>query len=179
MLCCSCNEGTLMPTRIDDGPACYLCNACGGALLSLAPYLDWTKSKHAQTVPASEAATHFEGEAKDSKKALSCPKCSRLMLRFNVLADRAHGLDYCFSCEEVWLDPGEWVYLKQQGLHTSITSISTDPYQRRLREEAVRSAALQRFRDAVGDSAFEEVEKFAGWLKEQPAREAILRYLNR
>ena len=87
MLCCSCNEGTLMPTRIDDGPVCYLCNACGGALLSLAPYLDWAKSKHAQTVPASETATHFEGEAKDSKKALSCPKCSRLMLRFNVLAD--------------------------------------------------------------------------------------------
>lgn len=43
----------------------------------------------------------------------------------------------CFHCEEVWLDAGEWQYLKAQGLHTRITLISTDPYQRRLREQAL------------------------------------------
>ena len=177
MLCTSCNTGTLMPTRIDEnGPACYQCNHCNGALLSLAPYLDWVKTQR----DANDAGMHSfaDDEAKDTKRALPCPKCSRLMLRYNVLADKAHGLDFCFHCEEVWLDAGEWQYLKAQGLHTRITSISTDPYQRRLREQALRDSALQRFRGVVGEDGFNEVQRFAAWLKNQPARDAILRHLN-
>ncbi|QIL81036.1 hypothetical protein G7047_14860 [Diaphorobacter sp. HDW4A] len=175
MLCSSCNTGTLMPTRIDgNGPVCYQCNHCNGALLSLAPYLDWVRT---QPVPVASTQS-FEDEAKDTKRALPCPKCSRIMLRFNVLADKAHGLDFCFHCEEVWLDAGEWLYLKAQGLHTRITSISTDPYQRRLRDQALRESAQQRFRTVVGDEGFNEVQRFASWLKNQPAREAILRHLS-
>lgn len=180
MICCGCNTGTLMPVRLDQGagPAGYQCNACSGALLSLAPYLDWAKTQASASATPISSLEPFEGNAKDSKRALSCPKCSRLMLRFNVLADKAHGLDFCFHCEEVWLDPGEWQYLKSHALHTRITAVSTDPYQRRLREQAARDAAAQRFRGVVGDEGFDEVQRFADWLKQQPAREAILRYLS-
>ena len=175
MLCCSCHTGTMLPTRIDQGPAGYLCNQCGGALLSIAPYLDWVRSQAASTdfnvdsrPVQSETVAEFEGAAHDTKRALGCPKCSRLMLRFNVLADKAHGLDFCFHCEEVWLDSGEWQYLKSLGLHTAITRISTDPYQRRLREQAAEESAQQRFRSLIGDESFGEAQRFAAWLKEQP-----------
>ncbi|QNP49459.1 TFIIB-type zinc ribbon-containing protein [Diaphorobacter aerolatus] len=168
-----------MPARIEEtGPASYQCNQCSGALLSLAPYLDWVKGARTSDMAAAEAVSFEGADASDTKRALPCPKCSRIMLRFNVLADKAHGLDFCFHCEEVWLDAGEWQYLKAHGLHTRITSISTDPYQRRLRDQAVRESALQRFRATIGDEEFNEVEKFATWLKKQPTREAILRHLN-
>lgn len=177
MRCSSCKTGTLLPTRIDDGtgPAGYQCNHCQGALLSLAPYLDWARGQASMAEPSAPAA--FDGESVDSKAALPCPKCSRIMLRFNVLADKAHGLDYCFHCEEVWLDHGEWQYLKSQGLHTRINSIATEPYQRRLREQALRDAGLQRFRQNLGDAAFAQVQSFAQWLQTQEQADAILRYL--
>lgn len=183
MLCCACHTGTLLPTRVDgSGPVGYVCNQCSGALISLAPYLDWArgqgldKNGGRQQVDASALERGDEG-APDSKKALSCPKCSRIMLRFNVLADKAHGLDYCFHCEEVWLDQGEWDYLKRLGLHACITTISTDTYQRKLREQAAQDALIQRYRSTLGDAVFDEVQRFAQWMDAQPAREAVLRYL--
>ena len=177
MRCSSCKTGTLLPTRIDDGtgPAGYQCNHCQGALLSLAPYLDWARGQASMAEPSAPAA--FDGESVDSKAALAGPNCSRIMLRCNMLADKAHGLDYCFHCEEVWLDHGEWQYLKSQGLHTRINSIATEPYQRRLREQALRDAGLQRFRQNLGDAAFAQVQSFAQWLQTQEQADAILRYL--
>ena len=179
MLCSACNKGTLLPVKIDNGgPACYQCNECGGTLLSISPYMEWVRAQRASAGEVAQAeAGLFDGDATDSKRALPCPKCNRLMLRFNVLADKAHGLDFCFHCDEVWLDRGEWQYLKAQGLHTRITAVPTDPYQRKLREQAMRDSALQRFRTAVGEEAFGEVQRFATWLKDQPARDAILRHL--
>ena len=174
MQCPSCNTGTLLPTRIaPGGPACYQCNQCQGALLSIAPYLDWAKSAGAHPTPAAP----LDMDSTDTKHALACPKCSRIMLRYNALADKAHGLDYCFHCEEVWLDAGEWQYLVHQGLHTRITAISTDPYQRRLREQAQRDAARERFRASVGDASFATVEQFRTWLADQPNKAQILRFL--
>ncbi len=99
------------------------------------------------------------------------------MLRYNVLADKAHGLDYCFHCEEVWLDAGEWQYLQAKGLHTRINSISTEPYQRRLREQGLQQAAQQRFQALVGDAAFDDIQRFSQWLHTQPHKEIILRHL--
>ena len=174
MQCPSCHTGTLLPTRIaTGGPACYQCNHCQGALLSIAPYLDWAKNA-GTSQPQADA---LDMDSTDTKHALGCPKCSRIMLRYNAMADKAHGLDYCFHCEEVWLDAGEWQYLVNHGLHTRITAISTDPYQRRLREQAQRDAARERFRRSIGDASFDTVEQFRAWLVEQPNKAQILRFL--
>ena len=175
MKCCKCLTGTLLPTRVDGGPACHLCNNCQGILLSVGPYLDWVKSIKGQTTTL--PSDGFSPEPEDTKGAVSCPKCSRIMLRYNALADKAHGLDYCFHCEEVWLDAGEWQYLVNHGLHTRITAISTDPYQRRLREQAQRDAARERFRTSIGDASFDTVDQFRAWLVEHPNKAQILRFL--
>lgn len=185
MICCACNKGTLMPTRINNGPEAYQCNACNGALLILATYMDWVRSQRGnQTVETETQSSAVPNDADadvgiaHSNRALSCPKCSRIMRRFNILFESAHVLDLCQHCEAVWLDAGEWQFLKAHGLHTSITTISSETYQRRLREQAVRNAASQRFRETVGEASFGEVQKFADWLKDQPMRDAILRHLN-
>ena len=175
MKCCNCHH-ELAPTELEQGLPAYECVSCGGALLSLAPYMAW--AKRANPVAESDAPPFEPCEAHDTKRAMACPKCSRLMLRFAVLADRAHGLDFCFHCEEVWLDRGEWAYLQRLGLHTRLRAVSTDAYQRRLRDQALLDAQRQRFAQAVGDEAFAQAEQFRNWLQAQPAREAILRYVS-
>ena len=81
---------------------------------------------------------------------MACPKCSRLTLRLAVQ-------DFCFQCEEVWLDRGEWAYLQ----HTRLRAVSTDAYQRRMRDQALLDAQRQRFAQAVRDEAFARPSNFA------------------
>ena len=100
------------------------------------------------------------------------------MVKYKVKPDGAHGLDYCFSCEHVWLDRGEWEYLKAEGLETHITSISTDAWQRKLREQLGARIRIGKFQQSIGAEAFQEVERFRKWLDDQPGRESILRYLS-
>jgi Zn-finger nucleic acid-binding protein len=175
MKCASCGSGELSPATLEPGLPCYSCERCGGSLLSLSPYVDWATRQPPRTPPP---AGSFEPHASDSKQALRCPKCLRIMLKYKVTPDHSHGLDYCFGCEEVWLDGGEWGWLKAKGLDTQVTAISTDPWQRRLREEASAKIRDNKLHQALGDSAFAEAERIRRWLREQPQRAEILRYLN-
>jgi len=174
VLCPSCQSGTLIPSELDDGLACRSCDDCAGALVELSTYDRWI----AQRNPASAQPSPTEAfEAGDSKRVLCCPTCQRIMVKFKVAADAAHGLDFCFHCEKVWLDAGEWGYLGSLGLHTRIRSISTEPWQRRIREETSSRQRLALLKQAMGEDVFATVEEFRAWLAKQPKRGDILRYL--
>ena len=173
MKCPSCRTADLSPQRLESGLSGYSCPGCSGVLLSVGPYVDWVAAQPSNT----HAFETFAAAARDSKRALLCPKCSRIMVKFRVSSDSGHGLDFCFGCEEVWLDGGEWTWLKAKGLHTKITTISTGVWQRRLREEWTSAARLERFKQTIGMAAFPEVERFKVWLESQPERSEILRYL--
>lgn len=174
MKCASCDTAELTPATLEDGLPCYTCAQCAGSLLSLSPYVDWaTRQPEREPHPAP-----FEVSAADSKQALRCPKCTRIMIKYKVTADNAHGLDYCFGCEEVWLDRGEWAWLKAQGLDTQVTAISTDAWQRRLREEASAKIRDEKFHHTLGADAYAAAERFRDWLRQQPQRAEILRFLN-
>lgn len=175
MKCPSCEAGVLRPGRLEPRLGCYTCGKCIGALLSLPPYLDWVGGEQRSPDERPEA---FTVSAADSKRALCCPKCSRIMLKYKVAADARHSLDYCFHCEEVWLDSGEWTYLKTLGLHVRIAVIATDAWQRKLSEDFGRELRLDRFRKAIGEDVFLEVERFREWLDHQPARDSIVHYLS-
>lgn len=172
MNCPSCHTGALVPGQLEQGLPCSTCQSCSGSLLALSAYLDWL---HAGEHHVS-SATSFESA--DSKLALLCPRCSRIMVKFKVLADAEHNLDFCFSCEEVWLDRGEWDYLKSQNLHTHITGISTESWQRRIREHLAHAIRTGKHRHELGEAVFAEARRFKQWLAAQPHRDEILRYLN-
>lgn len=175
MKCSACRKGYLRPARIDEGLPGYTCTGCRGMLLSLSPYVDWMAPRRKQ--PRAEPQESFDQVVADTRHALSCPKCSRIMVKYKVLADAAHGLDYCFGCEEVWLDPGEWDWLKAHGVHLEITSVTTEAWQRRLRQQQQREAQSQRFRQMLGDEIHAEANRIREWLAQQPARAEILHYL--
>lgn len=114
MQCPSCHAGTLKPGTLEPNLPCSQCDACGGALLALVTYLHWSAN-----VSPSPNTEPFAMDASDTKQALLCPKCSRLMVKYRITQAEDHRLDYCFGCEEVWLDAGEWEVLKSLGLHKS------------------------------------------------------------
>jgi len=176
MQCPSCESEPLVPENIEAGLIGQTCQKCSGTLLLLASYSDWAKGNTAAQPDEPESAPDFE--IADSRRVLRCPKCQRIMLKFKVAADAEHSLDFCFGCESVWLDPGEWDYLKSQGLHTRIRKISTDPWQRRVREEAESRLRVENFKQSIGQEAFPIAERFRLWLAEQPHRDEILRYLS-
>lgn len=175
MRCSSCGKGALRHGKFEEGLPCYLCSACGGGLMSLSPYVDWMIARRKE--PAEPTAEPFDEDVADTRRAIACPKCSRIMVKHRVSADSAHGLDYCFSCEEVWLDRGEWAWLKARGLHLHITSVTTEAWQRRLRDQRQQEAYRERFRGILGEEVFAETERIRCWLAAQPRRDDILHYL--
>lgn len=176
MRCPSCHAGVLQPSELDGRLACRACNQCAGAPVELSTYGRWITERHGATAAPPAQAEAFE--VADTRQALCCPACQRLMVKFKVMADTAHGLHFCFHCEKVWLDAGEWNYLGGLGPQTRIRSVSTEPWQRRIREEHGARQRLALLKQAMGEDAFGRAEKFRAWLRQQPARADILRYLN-
>lgn len=175
MLCPSCKTTTLAPDILENSAPCDTCPQCSGVLLSLASHTDELVIEEATLDAPIE---RHASEIADSKRALCCPQCQRIMVKFKVTADAAHSLDFCFGCAKVWLDSGEWTYLKSLGLHRRIRSITTDSWQRRLREEAGLKLRIENFRLSVGQEAFSVVEEFRLWLSAQPKRDEILLHLS-
>lgn len=175
MKCASCDNAELSLASLEPELPCLSCARCGGSLVSLSSYVDWATRQPPRTPPPAGAP---EPDAADSKRAVQCPNCARVMIKYMVSADKAHGLDFCFGCEEVWLDGGEWAWLKAKGLDTQVTAVSTEAWQRRLREEASARIRDGKFRQVIGEPAFAEAERIRRWLQEQPQRGEILRYLN-
>ena len=175
MLCPSCKTIALAPDILENSVPCDTCPQCSGVLLSLVSQTDEVVTQEAGSDVSIE---NQESEIADSKRALCCPQCQRIMVKFKVTADAAHSLDFCFGCAKVWLDSGEWTYLKSLGLHRRIRSITTDSWQRRLREEAGLKLRIEKFRLSVGQEAFSVVEEFRLWLSAQPKRDEILLHLS-
>lgn len=175
MLCPSCKTITLVSHHLENSIPCDSCPQCSGVLLPLSAHTDEVViNKVGSDVSIETNRTEFA----NSKHALCCPNCQRVMVKFKVTADSAHTLDFCFSCAKVWLDSGEWFYLKSVGLHKRIRSITTDSWQHRLRDEVGAKLRIENFKQSVGQDAFSVIEPFRLWLLAQPKRDEILLHLS-
>ena len=174
MQCPSCKTGTLATGRLPDGPEGHVCNACSGALIELASYNAWLNRAGHENL-----ATPSEDKVSDSTTVLRCPACQRLMSRFKISADTAHSLDFCFHCGLIWLDAGEWAFLQQRDLHTKIRAVTSDAWQRQIREATNTRRREGELAQDLGAETFRTVDDFRRWLDAQPHRAEILRYLQR
>lgn len=116
-------------------------------------------------------------DAEDTTRALLCPKCRRIMLKFKFDSDTDHGIDVCTHCEEVWLDEGEWHYLRVHDIHESLPTVFTDPWQRHLREARTRKVMQGEWRKKLGGPDFDETMRIHQWLTSHPKRASILSFL--
>jgi Zn-finger nucleic acid-binding protein len=88
-------------------------------------------------------------------------------------------LDVCSTCDEAWLDGGEWELLEVLQLNHKIPAIFTDAWQRRIRRELTEEARRDILARTIGADGAVKVEDFRAWLAKNKDRSYILTYLYR
>ncbi len=183
MKCPKCKDVNLKATKLDEGLPVMGCVQCEGAVLPLLYYRDWAeRSVMKPEATDASAVNHSMGEsirseAVDSKVALNCPKCSKIMSKYAVSGCSANRLDLCLSCDEAWLDGGEWELLKALELSKNMPIVFTEAWQRKIRKEKTESARLDRLAQSIGSDDIERVAEMRNWIAQHPRKKEIVHFL--
>jgi Zn-finger nucleic acid-binding protein len=175
--CPQCERSTLVHTLLTEGLAGHSCGKCLGTLVSLVAYRAWREGPARASVAILPAAIP-DTAAADSIGAKKCPKCSSLMSKYRVNADRTNRLDYCPHCEEIWLDDGEWQLVEALVASGEFAKVFTQAWQHAVRSGVTTAMEEQRLRELLG-ADYDRVARFADWLSAQPAKQEILARLAR
>lgn len=172
MKCTQCKTVALEPNELEPGLIAAVCPQCQGALLSLMNYRFWAD----RNAGAAEVAANVD-DIVEVESAHSCPKCSRLMTKYQIGSATSHKLDLCSACDEAWLDKGEWKLLKTLDLQGKLPKIFTDAWQRNIRKQRQEAALNERYEKLLGVDDFTKAHDFKTWLYQQPNRELIKQFL--
>jgi Zn-finger nucleic acid-binding protein len=173
--CPSC-KGALKKTKLAEhltGQSCASCNSVSIALgnylhyLAKSPSLDEDLLLHADEVVMEE----------DTKGALVCD-CGQIMSKYRISYDTDRKLDYCTSCQSIWMDKGEWEYLIVNNMHKLINKIFTDAWQRNIRLEGTKQALATNYEQRLGTQDYKQICKVREWIESNPAKDLLLSYLN-
>lgn len=171
MLCTHCPNTRLEPRELATGLVAAVCPTCEGTLLSLMNYRFWADRFAAQTSDVEPAVVA------ESDSVNCCPKCSRLMTKYQIGHGSEHKLDLCAACDEAWLDKGEWQLLASLDLQGKLPKIFTDAWQRNIRKQRQEDAVNQRYEKSLGADTFAQAHTFKQWLYKQPNRDVIKQFL--
>jgi Zn-finger nucleic acid-binding protein len=153
------------------------CATCHGSLVSLLYYRHWAETQKAPAGAPSKAVDAVE--TTDTTTAIRCPKCSRLMTKYKLTGSVANRVDVCATCDEAWLDGGEWELLEALQLSLKMPAIFTDAWQRRIRREVTEEARRSILTRLIGEDGTVRVEEFKSWLASNEHKSHILTYLYR
>jgi Zn-finger nucleic acid-binding protein len=175
--CPQCADSTLVHALLADDLAGYSCGKCYGTLVSLAAYRAWRENSGSGRLPSTPPAI-ADSDAPDSIAAKKCPKCSSLMSKYRIGAEKTNRLDYCPHCDEVWLDDGEWQLVEGLARSGDFARIFTQAWQSSVRGEVTGAMEEERLRGLLG-SDYERVEQMRDWIAKHPQRLAVLAQLAR
>src|SRR5262249_6944050 len=153
------------------------CEQCKGSLVALLYYRHWAENHKPPQEADTSAPSELSEVPADTTNALRCPKCERIMTKYRLSGTVANRLDVCPSCDEAWLDGGEWKLLEQLHLSDRLPSVFTDTWQRKLRREGSERSRQDILRRTLGPVDAGKVESLRSWLNEHPAKSTILTYL--
>ncbi len=173
--CPNCSDVELRHTLVAGSLPANGCHRCKGVLVSLTSYRDWRErsgvsGRSSEKTGPSTAIT-------DSKDALLCGKCRNVMTKFKVAADVDNRVDFCSSCDEVWLDNGEWELIESLVGSGELSNITTQPWQYRVMTDTMERIELDCLKKDFGED-FDRVTALAEILDGHPARLEILAYLS-
>lgn len=172
MKCPSCKLTTLVPSFIDGLFRSHTCDSCKGNWLLIEDYVTWVERNK------SELKQHdAEYELEDSKLALICPVTGSIMLKFRINNDSKHKLDYSPRVGGVWLDSGEWEYLKDRGIACSLNRIFTDQWQKQLRDNDTKATFEQLYIKKFGEADYDKIKELRGWLNSKENKAELRAYL--
>ncbi|NVJ61626.1 MAG: zf-TFIIB domain-containing protein [Gammaproteobacteria bacterium] len=176
MQCPKCKSQELKPTKIDEDLPALACENCEGSLLSLLYYRDWLETHHIFHQEL-EAIYPEVIEDTDTKTAIACPKCSMLMRKYSVSGDVDNRIDLCVSCDEAWLDKGEWDLLKSLELGEKLPKVFTEQWQKKVRSEKLQTLKIEHLRKSVGDADVVKAIEIKDWLKQHPQKAKIIQFI--
>lgn len=174
MNCIGCKNTALEPRELEQGLLVAGCPTCEGTLVSLMNYRYWLDKNGGVVAGEMQSPTEVPVVIASAR---SCPKCSRLMTKYQVGATTAHQLDLCGSCDEAWLDKGEWQLLKALDLHGKLPKIFTDAWQRNIRKARQEASLQERYEKVLGVDDFAKAKEFKTWVYTHPHKEAIKQFL--
>lgn len=175
MKCPKCRTEDLGPTKLEENLPAMGCTGCDGALISLLYYRDWAERT---TLPSEIVVSELSVvEEKDTKVALTCPKCTRLMTKYGIASEVGNRLDVCASCDEAWIDDGEWTLLKSLALSKDLSAIFTTAWQKRIKAENTERQRYERLESAVGTEDAERAHEVRVWLHNKPSKPTIIQYI--
>ena len=202
MKCPHCQTSDLKPTLIEHSLPAMGCDTCHGSLVSLLYYRHWAETQKpapadaaqppaaampaasasavpapAAAVPAAAAIPAAAAHSTDTTRAVMCPKCARLMTKYKLAGGISNRVDVCNTCDEAWLDGGEWELLEALQLNLTMPAIFTEAWQRRLRRELSEDTRRSILRRLVGDEGAARVEEFRTYLAGSGHKSHILNYL--
>jgi len=179
MNCPQCKGYQLEPKELEPGLVAGSCSKCQGALVSLMNYRFWADQQGSTEECADGGAIQETEviEVEDNKKAKVCPKCAKLMTKFQIGGNSSNRLDLCTGCDETWLDSGEWKLLKQMYLADKLPKIFTDAWQRNIRLERQEKIHKSRYEKLLGEADFVKLDAFKQWLDQHPEKGQIKQYL--
>ena len=177
MKCQQCKNSTLESKELEPGLLVGHCTRCEGDFLSLFYYRHWASSQEAdESSPGDDSACQTI-EPEDTATALTCPKCSRLMMKYRLGLEQSNKVDFCAHCDEVWLDKGEWQLLKDLGLHMRLPSVVSEHWQTELNKQYQAQMTRSRYEKILGVDDFAKVSAFKQWLNTHPEQAQIRLYL--
>jgi Zn-finger nucleic acid-binding protein len=177
MKCPHCKSTDLQPTMIEEYLPAMGCSTCHGSLVSLLYYRHWAETRKTANEGPDTAAAALE--TTDTTTAVTCPKCERVMAKYKITGRVSNRLDVCSTCDEAWLDGGEWELLEALHLSLKMPAIFTDAWQRRIRRELTEETRRSILTRAIGEDGTKRVEEFRGWLGTSKHKSDILTYLYR
>ena len=174
MNCYTCAGKTLKPIKLEEGLAARSCDTCGGIHIDLLAYRAWSEDVRLLHDPEEVHPTPIEVD--DNQKALLCQRCEKLMTKYRISSSGPNFIDLCASCDDVWLDEGEWQLLGQLNLQGKLTNIATEPWQRSVRATAIAQSSKDHLMDILGED-LNQAQDFADWVKSHPQRSLLFKFL--
>jgi len=173
---CPACAGSLHKTDLAEHLKGQRCSGCNGVSITLGNYLHYlTKSPTVDEglqIDASEISMD-----EDTKSALVC-SCGQIMTKYRITHDSDRKLDYCTSCQSIWMDAGEWEYLKSNNMHRSINKIFTDGWQRNIRFENTKQVLQQNYRQQLGEQDYQRIRDVKEWIEKHTEKNVLMSYLN-
>lgn len=173
--CPKCKTSDLFPVKLEEGLPAMGCKSCEGVLISLLYYRDWADRTAVEQLTQAPVPTLVEDN--DTKVAIGCPKCARIMTKYQISSETSNKLNVCASCDEAWIDNGEWILLKSLGLIKKIPSIFTDPWQNRIKREISEKSRFERLVEVVGQDDAARAKEIRDWLSNNKHKASIIRYV--
>jgi Zn-finger nucleic acid-binding protein len=174
--CPTCLDPGLQHILVADSLPAHLCPNCNGLLIGLVAYRRWREIEPISSVADAEHRNSIITE--DTKNAKACTKCKSVMTKYRISSDAPNRIDFCVNCEDIWLDDGEWELIDSLIGSKHLATITTQPWQRRIRKETVKRMEHERLESVFGDE-YVKVSEFAEWLEGHESRDEILAYLQR